>query len=381
MSDVRTSRPIRVASVPHSQVYIRHLEAWETEAPRAVHRLPDPPPAGGSHFEQSRWWPPAMLSAAWIEANHSSFDLMHIHFGFDAVSPAELNEVLGQLRKHGKPLVYTVHDLFNPHQLDPAAHRGLLDILIPGADQLITLTPGGAQEIQAHWRAVAVVLPHPHVVDFATMDDLRSRRRAPSAHGKTTTVFRVGVHLKGLRPNMDPGIVEALARVTSRLPGTSLQVNIHSQLLDPSHHEYQPQLAAMLEAGARTRRWELHTHEYFSESELFTYLASLDVSVLPYRFGTHSGWLEAALDVGTSVVAPDCGHYSDQHDSVKTYNLTKNGIDEDSLHGALQPLLGSTTLPGLNVGQRQEQRRLLATRHREIYAGLLDRTYPRASPP
>lgn len=379
MSDVRTSQPIRVASVPHSQVYIRHLEAWETEATRAIHRLPDPPPAGGSHFEQSRWWPPAMLSAAWIEANHSSFDLMHVHFGFDAVSPAELVDVLGQLRKHGKPLVYTVHDLFNPHQLDPTAHRRLLDILIPGADQLITLTTGAAQEIHAHWDAMAVVLPHPHVVDFATMDELRSKRRALTAVGKTRP-FRVGVHLKGLRPNMDPRIVEALARVTSRLPKTTLQVNIHSQPLDPSHHEYQPQLAGMLKAGAAAGLWELHIHEYFSESELFTYLASLDASVLPYRFGTHSGWLEAVLDIGTNVVAPDCGYYSDQQDSVKTFKLTKHGVDEDSLRRALQPLLGSTTVPGLNVGQRQEQRRFLAKRHEEIYAGLLDRPYPRASP-
>ena len=34
------------------------------------------------------------------------------------------------------------------------------------------------------------------------------------------------------------------------------------------------------------------------DDELWDYLQSLDVSVLPYRFGTHSGWLEACHDLG-----------------------------------------------------------------------------------
>ena len=43
-----------------------------------------------------------------------------------------------------------------------------------------------------------------------------------------------------------------------------------------------------------------------------TTCAALDVSVLPYRFGTHSGWLEACFDLGTAVVAPSCGFYAEQ---------------------------------------------------------------------
>ena len=53
-------------------------------------------------------------------------------------------------------------------------------------------------------------------------------------------------------------------------------------------------------------------HDYFSDDELWDYLHALDVSVLPYRFGTHSGWLEACHDLGTTVVAPTCGFYAEQ---------------------------------------------------------------------
>ena len=46
----------------------------------------------------------------------------------------------------------------------------------------------------------------------------------------------------------------------------------------------------------------------FTDDELWDYLSSLDLCVLPYRFGTHSGWLEACVDLGTGVLVPNVGH-------------------------------------------------------------------------
>ncbi len=59
-----------------------------------------------------------MLDPVWIRTNASNFDLFHIHFGFDAVNPKTLQDIVGELRDQGKPLVYTVHDLRNPHHPD-----------------------------------------------------------------------------------------------------------------------------------------------------------------------------------------------------------------------------------------------------------------------
>ena len=66
---------------------------------------------------------------------------------------------------------------------------------------------------------------------------------------------------------------------------------------------------------------ELQVHDYFSDDELWGYLQGLDVSVLPYQFGTHSGWLEACYDLGTWVAAPDCGFYAEQRPCL-TYAAT-----------------------------------------------------------
>src|SRR5688500_17575447 len=107
---------IRVASIPASHVYVRHLS--EPEGVRDVVRLADIPPADGVHVPGG-WWPPAMLDADWVSANRDGFDVFHVHFGFDARTPADLRAVAQALREAEIPLVVTVHDLRNPHHPEP----------------------------------------------------------------------------------------------------------------------------------------------------------------------------------------------------------------------------------------------------------------------
>ncbi len=74
-------------------------------------------------------------------------------------------------------------------------------------------------------------------------------------------------------------------------------------------------------------------HDYLADDRaFFGYLNSLDVSVLPYRFGTHSGWLEACRDVGTTVVAPTCGYYAEQG-PVLSYAMDEERLRRGSLLG------------------------------------------------
>ncbi|MET0928824.1 MAG: hypothetical protein ABWX74_04870, partial [Aeromicrobium sp.] len=97
------SRALRVASVPSSHVYVRHLSPDVDDVLPAVERLADPPPTDGP-AEQSRWWPPAMLEAGWVADHAEEFDVLHLHFGFDARTPRELQDVVDALRAAGRPL-------------------------------------------------------------------------------------------------------------------------------------------------------------------------------------------------------------------------------------------------------------------------------------
>ncbi|MFI1453845.1 glycosyltransferase family protein [Streptomyces roseus] len=352
------ARDIRIASVPAGHVYVRHCSSPE---PDGVRRLKDPRPNGAPSTSQ-RWWPPVMLDPRWVSAHHADFDVFHLHFGFDAQSPEQLTDLVTTLKRHGKPLVYTVHDLRNPHQPDPAAHAAALDIVVPAADQLITLTPGAAQSIRSRWNRTAAVLPHPHVVDLPLLGRARPARER----------FRVGVHAKSLRPNMSVlPVVRVLADVVGELPDAELLVNIHREVADPASRGYAPQVMRALVELADRGLLELTVHDYFDDDQLWDYLASLDLSVLPYLFGTHSGWLEACHDLGTAVAAPDCGFYAEQRPCLTYGHSQQGGLDEESLREAVRTAYEERPAPRATTTHRARERAELAAAHRALYAGVL----------
>lgn len=348
---------IRVASVPASHVYVRHLSHPSVPG---VARLPDPVPRDGRTVPGG-WWPPLMLEPEWLQSHHHEFDVFHLHFGFDALTPEEMEQFTQLLQHYEKPLVYTVHDLRNPHQRDSAAHRAVLDRLVPAADALITLTPGARDEIHQRWDREAVVLPHPHVVPRAWMTRPRPR----------TEHFVIGLHAKSLRASMDPlPVLDALRRSLDAWPEAVLQVDVHDEIFDPASYWYAPEVGQRILDLEGAPQVDVRVHPYFSDDELWTYLSSIDVSVLAYRFGTHSGWMEACHDLGTGVVVSDCGFYGEQRPS-EMFGFDEHAdLDVDSLVKAVGAFRGCPPQRP-SWTRRWAERRMLAVSHAEIYASVL----------
>lgn len=304
-----------------------------------------------------------MLDPAWVAG--ADFDVFHLHFGFDACAPEQLSAVVDELRRRRKPFVFTVHDLRNPHHEERALHDAQLDVLVPAADALITLTPGAAAEIAARWGRDALVLPHPHVVETSTMAQMAARRRR-----RDDESFRVGLHVKSLRPSMDPlALLPTLVETVRSLPGAVLQVNAHRDVLDDDGARRDDALAAFLQERSAAGELELHVHDYLSDDDLWSYLGSLDLSVLPYRFGTHSGWLEACRDLGTTVLAPSCGYFAEQG-PVLTYQHDETSFDPDSLELAVRAAYRTRPQYGASVDERRRQRREVAAAHDAVYASV-----------
>jgi hypothetical protein len=302
-----------------------------------------------------------MLSPGWIREHDAEFDVMHIQFGFDAQSPEALAALVTELRRCGKRLVYTAHDLRNPHHSDRRAHDAHLNVLIPAADEVITLTPGAAAEIRRRWGREPVVLPHPHVIEFERF----RHRRTDGAE------WTVGVHAKSVRASMAPlPVLTALADVVRQLPGGRLQVNVHHDVADADGARHDPALMRWLRDAASSGALELVVHDCFSDEELWEYLESLDLSVLPYRFGTHSGWLEACYDLGTTVLAPTCGYFAQQRPCL-TYRHDEQGLDVASLQAAVRTAYEQRPRWQARLADRRQERGELATAHRAIYDAAL----------
>ena len=334
---------MRIASVPSGHVYVRHLS--DPLRPDDVVRLADPPVPGAP---AGQWWPHPMLEARWVLDHASSFDVLHIHFGYDHCTPAQLRALVAALRETSKPLVLTVHDLRNPHHHEPGPHAAALDVLVPSADAVLTLTPGAAAAIASRWGREATVVPHPHIVEVELLGRARPRRQG----------FVVGMHAKSVRANADPvPVAKVLASAVADLPGATLRID--------AHDDDRGRAVAAALPGIDVR-----VHAEFSDDELWDYLSGLDLAVLPYRFGTHSGWLEACHDLGTTVAVPDCGFYAEQAPCL-SFGHDENGLDAGSLTAAVRAAY--TTRPSWQADPeaRAVQRREIATLHSRVYRSVL----------
>ncbi|MFB1298082.1 glycosyltransferase [Mycobacterium sp. pW049] len=287
---------IRLASVPAGHPFVR-----ATTDPGLVALLPDPVPPGATLAGQ--WWPPRWLDPGYLREHIHEIDVLHVHFGFEAVALGDLRAVTGLLRAHRVPLVVTVHDLANPHLADQTTHEAALGLLLSEAGTVITLTRGAARVIAQRWGVESVVLPHPHLLPVECVGVRRATRAAPV----------VAVHAKFLRANVDPWpIMDALVATEWAAAPVALRLDMDENALRSRRADeaLPDRLAAYDAAGVDVR-----VHPPFADAELVDYLHEIDVMVLPYRFGTHSGWVEACFDAGVLSVVPDCGFFDEQHAS------------------------------------------------------------------
>lgn len=353
---------VTVASAPAGHPYALRISA----AP-GIRLLPDPPVPGAP---DGVWWPPRVLDSAWIEANRTAAHLLHIHFGTESFSPAQLASAIRAARTAGWPVVFTAHDLEHPQLGDQSAYSEQLEVLVRSADTVITLTEGAASVIAERWDRRALVIPHPSVL-------------APDAgipRVDTSNEVLIGLHLKDLRPNVDgPGTVGMLLESAARMRGAGVpvatEIRLHHRVRDEAARDEVRRLCANDEDAT------LVEHERLSDAELVVALSRLDAYVLPYRHGTHSGWLELCWDLGVPVAAPSVGHYAEQHTdgSVTVYQPGHAA----ALTDALTALVASETATRAGTPERvavcaarRDTRRRndasAAAAHAMLYRALLD---------
>jgi hypothetical protein len=363
---------VRVASIPAGHPYVVGLGL----AAAGAVLLPDPPVPGAP---SGRWWPPVMLDPEWLTAHATEFDLMHVHFGVESVSLVSLGRVLDALRRAGRPLVLTVHDLTHPQLEDQSHHLAQLDLLIPASDALITLTPGAAREIDARWGRSVHVIGHPAMRWPPSPPPARPSVASPDPRAAPV----IGIHLRDLRPGVDgPGSVAVLAGALTSLRAGGVAVRGQVWL-----HDHVRDTAASLEVQrqcAESEWIDLVQAPRPDDRGLEAQLAGLAVSVLPYRHGTHSGWLELCYDLGVPVAGPAFGHFADQHPDPGVYRsfAPADPADPASLADAVAGLLslpeavpGSPARADAVTARGLERRRAqpaIAAAHVALYRALLD---------
>lgn len=313
-------QPIRVVTIPFRDPYV------DAVVPGDAVRLG---PAG----EPSRWL------ESWHLAGHAGdVDVVHLHTGFDHLGPAELECWTETIRRLGVPLVVTVHDVPRDGTDDTARLAALLGT----AEVVLALTPGAADEIAERFGRTAIVVACPSLA-------------APDP--------RVGTErgLVGLR--LTPGTAgapEVIDLVRAALSGAVSGGGRLRVLVDPSDA-----VGADVEELAERGDVELVR---CGQRDRPTRLQELHVAVLPEPPGRHSRDLEICRDVGTRVVAPRRGWFTEQWSEVVTYGTDDGAPDPVSLAAAVAAALTPAMPRPADRSWRREQAAAVARVHRDVYA-------------
>ncbi|MGB3770099.1 MAG: hypothetical protein WBF79_10655 [Rhodococcus sp. (in: high G+C Gram-positive bacteria)] len=346
---------IAVASIPAAHSYVAGIAPTDGN----IVLLGDPRPPEAT--TPGQWWPPRFLEPDYLRSRIDEIDVVHLHFGFDAATPERLGDVVTVLAESSTPLVLTVHDLHNPHFADHAMHRAQLDRLVPAADVVITLTDRAAGEIERIWGRPVTVIAHPHVAPLDVIAGVdRSDRVGPPV---------VAVHAKSLRANLDPETVMPAVVAAAAAHGAVVRLDIDDDVFDHRSHWYAPDRGERLLAFREHPDVDVRVHGRFTDTQLWQYFSEIDVSVLPYRFGTHSGWMEACRDLGVTPVVPDIGHFADQF-PCPSFVFGPGVFDPASLEVAVGQALDATPAGSDFAEYRRHQQIAIAAEHAAIYRRL-----------
>lgn len=331
---------VRVLSYPPVHDYVDRLHPTSAEL---VHR------------EEA--WPelPDFYDPGWLRRHRDDWDVAHLHFTWEQYPPERLDQVLRTHREAGTPLVWTAHDLRNPHTDDAELDRSYLELLAAQADHVVTLTDGAAGEIARRFRRTAHVIPHGPL--FRSPASGRWRQERSRVLGDRDGSARLLLHLRSVRSNVD---WRTPMDVVAELHRQEVQVELDVLVLEDA-----PRIDDIRAAGT-ARGVDVQPHAHLSFEELTRRLIAADALLLPYLWGTHSGMLELATDLGVPVIAGRVG-YLDEQAPVWTVPVTSEGLAAGVLRKLVRRIVAGQRPPVVAVGARERRLRRFRREHAALY--------------
>lgn len=285
------SAPIRILHLPGRTPYARKLRS----AGMVIVNAPSAAAEG----------PPRDATFEWLEscASFDFFDVLHVQ-SIELARTASIGRVLQRCVAERKGIVFTLHELDPLFPVETPDFEQRVRHTAPFASTIITLTESAAEAITARWsidRSRIAVIPHGPILP--PEHPLWTRPRERKAR------FTLGM-FGGIRPNRS--FLTAAVNALHGLAATDITVNILTRGLNPIELSPGSEGLALAQLAAADPRLSLRLLPFPSDEEIAEFVHRQDVLILPYLFGTHSGQLELAFDLGVPVVAPGFGCFRAQ---------------------------------------------------------------------
>ena len=249
---------------------------------------------------------PRDASLQWLIRTNdfSSFDVLHLH-SIELVDLKTLKNALKQCKTYRKGVVFTAHDVSPMFSDDQKEYGKALKVILNAGALITTLTPSAANYISEKYRIPAekiVVIPHGNVLP---LDDPRWSKQS-GAQDSLRKIF--SIH-GGFRPL---GMKNKNAELRMLTRGISeIEFNANADARET------------IRVVRSSDNVDLRLIPFPSDNEIADFVQNSDIVLMPYKWGTHSGQLELAFDLGLPTVITDVGFYRDQYSMVPSAQVIK----------------------------------------------------------
>jgi glycosyltransferase involved in cell wall biosynthesis len=248
---------------------------------------------------------PRDASFDWIESQASLefFDILHVQ-SLELTSLMSIEKALERCQAERKGIVITIHEL---EPLFPDERKDFADrvrLACRFASGIVTLTKRAGEEIAARFGvdpSRIEIVPHGAVLPLS--------HSLWNAKVRKNWRFTMGM-FGGFRPNRS--FLTAAINALYGLDSADVSVQILSRGLNPIEVGPTTEAWQVASLASSDKRLALRLLPFPSDDEIANFVHSLDVLVLPYLFGTHSGQLELAMDMGVPAIVPDIGCDAEQ---------------------------------------------------------------------
>lgn len=247
---------------------------------------------------------PRDMSLRWLLEHRpfTWFDVLHLHHvEFDHLPT--LKAVLAECARSHRRVIFTAHDV-DPVFSGTLDYHRKLRALVDARVPFVCLTETSRAEIHRRFgsQARTVTIPHGYVVPPSAVPAHR-----PSDTGQAR-YFLFGA----LRENRDISTVLYNWRFGRHQQDTSLSVLLRAPGRINLQQE-QDRWAELSATATSEPRLQIDVLSFPTDQEVVEAALTCDALILPYRWGSHSGQLELAFDLGLVPVASAVGYLRDQH--------------------------------------------------------------------
>ncbi|WP_250279400.1 hypothetical protein [Frankia sp. Cppng1_Ct_nod] len=225
-------------------------------------------------------------------------DVVHLHHpDFEPIP--WLRTVLAECCRFGKRVVFTAHDV-SPVFGGQTEHHRRLRVLAEHSVPFVCLTPATEAEVRWRFGARTAMVPHGYVAPPGTLT-----RPVPRNPGPTRFLL-----YGSLRRNRDVKLVLACWRFARHLAETTLRLLLRA----PSRASLaeDAEVWRAIREHAADPRLRVEVLPFPTDDEVNEAVAGADCLLLPYRWASHSGQLEHALDRGALPATTRTGFLPDQ---------------------------------------------------------------------